>query len=525
MCFGENSIPRKICLVSVHVNIEKPKGVSTHVKAMYNRGPLVNEDGVSLVKNSKNPRVLKKLLFGLSFCHAVIEERLQFVPTSFRRHYVFNERDLRIGMSHIRFFVEQFVDIPYQDMREFLWQQLYGEQMEDEWDVRCLQSLVEFYISPLILNDSYQFTTSGEYRAPTEGPMSHQRAFIDSMPKTNSLEVLGLNQNAELGYQRRRVSMFKQMMETSFPVVDGLGMGFNHADRNSYREVLEEIVSELEMQVQVIEKRKFDYEEVLEEEWGTGMRETFEDEIEQFNAMARTVQREVIEIRRWIGGGGVDDEEVGHRTLVGEEGGYFLTRDRAIGLMETLLSDQAPLNWRVLEKKKRDETMEVTEEVRLIDWVKGIQNRKRGLEMMIERIEERRMMIVDIGVLKDPRAFFLCMEEQCEGYRFEFVREQNEVEQMDGLFCLKNLVLEGGFFDVRNRLLVEQDVDRVNREHQMMPLVVCQAKYGQEEQEGEDEGVESFLAPVYDDSDVVFAIELPSLQKSAVWQRRGVRMR
>ena len=144
----------------------------------------------------------KKMVFGLSFFHSVVQERRKFGPLGFNIRYEFNDSDLETSITMLKMFLNEQEQIPWEALTYMTGHINYGGRVTDDWDRRCLLSILKKFYTTEILNEGYKFSESGTYYAPKAGPLPAYRAYIDRLPLNDAPEIFGLHDNANITYQQ-----------------------------------------------------------------------------------------------------------------------------------------------------------------------------------------------------------------------------------------------------------------------------------------------------------------------------------
>ncbi|XP_022353638.1 dynein heavy chain 1, axonemal [Enhydra lutris kenyoni] len=190
-----NKFPVSILQNGSKMTIEPPRGVKANLLKSYSS---LSDD---LLNSCHKVMEFKSLLLSLCLFHGNALERRKFGPLGFNIPYEFTDGDLRICISQLKMFLDEYDDIPYKVLKYTAGEINYGGRVTDDWDRRCIMNILEDYYSPSVLFHDHSYSASGIYHQiqPTYD-LNGYLSYIKGLPLNDMPEIFGLHDNANITF-------------------------------------------------------------------------------------------------------------------------------------------------------------------------------------------------------------------------------------------------------------------------------------------------------------------------------------
>ncbi|KAA0178391.1 hypothetical protein FNF27_00240 [Cafeteria roenbergensis] len=193
-----SKFPVPVLQNGIKLTQEPPRGLKANLRRTFL--DVTEEQWASCSK----PEAFHKLMFALGFYHAVALERRKYGAIGWNIPYEWMQSDLKTGQMNLRMYLDEQPTVPYETLIKITGEIIYGGRITDNKDNRTnLAILRRYYCPEAVESDSYKFSESGTYFAPTDGTLEDARAFVESLPADDPPEVFGLHENAAISLQQK----------------------------------------------------------------------------------------------------------------------------------------------------------------------------------------------------------------------------------------------------------------------------------------------------------------------------------
>ncbi|XP_037621211.1 dynein heavy chain 6, axonemal [Sebastes umbrosus] len=300
-----SSMPTKVFPVtvlqnSVKVTNEPPKGLRANMRRAFTEIPS------NFFEDHILGRQWRKIIFGICFFHAIIQERKKFGPLGWNIRYEFNDSDRECALLNLNLYCKEGT-IPWDALIYITGEITYGGRVTDAWDQRCLRTILKGFFSPQTLEPGYAYSSSGIYYAPETDELEQYKRYIESLPIINDPEVFGMHENANLAFQRQEtMTLISTILDVNPRSSAGHGAKSN-----------DDIVCELAESVLAKLPERLDMDDAVEsmfvrDEHGrlNSLTTMLGQEADRFNNLLKVLRMSLITLQKAIAGLVVMSEEM-----------------------------------------------------------------------------------------------------------------------------------------------------------------------------------------------------------------------
>ncbi|KAM9845816.1 dynein axonemal heavy chain 6 [Aulostomus maculatus] len=315
-----SSLPNKIFPVtvlqnSVKVTVEPPKGLRANMRRA------LTEVSSTFFEEHIPGRQCGRIIFGICFFHAVIQERKKFGALGWNVPYEFSDSDRECVLLSLSLSCRGG-SIPW-DALIHLTEVTYGGRVTDAWDQRCLRTILKGFLSPQTLEPGYTFSPSGIYYAPETDQLDLYKEYVEKLPIFDDPEVFGMHERANLRVQHQEsLSLIKTILDMS-----------PHSSASSEAKSNDEIVNKLAETILATLPESVDMDEAVEtlffrDKNGclNSLTPVLVQETDRFNKLLRVIR-------------------VSLSTLLKAIAGQIVTSEEMDQIYSSLLKNQVPTLW------------------------------------------------------------------------------------------------------------------------------------------------------------------------------------
>ena len=234
----------------------------------------------------------------------------KFGHLGFNIIYFFNKSDLESSQTIVKNLLSDDKDeIPWDAILYLVGDIFYGGRVTDNNDRRCLNTILESFLNPAIIEEGYSYTSSGIYKLPTDGSnVESIIEYVQNLPDVDSPEIFGMNENANIACLADESSY---LIETVLSIQNKTSIGSSSAQEND--KFVDNIASKINEELPLILTKEGSSKELFKiskQGLFTSLTIYLLQEMERFNKLIEVVAKTIEELRAAIKGLAVMSDEL-----------------------------------------------------------------------------------------------------------------------------------------------------------------------------------------------------------------------
>ncbi|XP_012153033.2 dynein heavy chain at 16F [Megachile rotundata] len=516
-----SSMPSKAFPVSVLQNAvkvtnEPPKGLKANIKrALHDL-----ED--QFFEEHHLGKDWRKIIFGICFFHAIIQERKKFGPLGWNILYEFNDSDRECCLLNLKIFC-CYDRIPWNALIYTTGEITYGGRVTDNWDLRCMKTILDIFFSPKTLRSNYVYSESGKYYCPNYDTLQEYQDFVETFPIIDDPEIFGMHENANTIYQLKEAQFILNTILEVQPKESGIDQDASSSD------IAYEMAEMIKNRIQLkIDPTECNPEHLKRDSMGRhpSLTTVLVHEVERYNILLKKIHISLENLQRAIKGFVVMSEELE-------------------GVFMAFVNNQVPQMWHNVNVypslKKLGSWIRNLElridfiQIWLIDikpisfWISGLSFPQGFLTGMMQTCARKYNTPIDHLKLDFIATKVVLDQEDIEAQHREAHKEVIEVYQNlqvpeDGVL-IHGLFIDAGRWDFESMFLVDANIGEM---HPSLPVIHINPVLELPKDDPR------YVSPLYKtavragvlsttghSTNFVIAVLLPSAKKQAYWILKG----
>ncbi|XP_076377925.1 dynein heavy chain at 16F [Megalopta genalis] len=294
------SFPVSVLQNAVKVTNEPPKGLKANIKRA-----LYDFDEEFFEEHHLNGK-WRKIIFGVCFFHAIIQERKKFGPLGWNILYEFNDSDRECCLLNLKLFCVH-EHIPWNALIYTTGEITYGGRVTDTWDLRCMKTILDIFFSPKTLKDDYIYSRSGKYYCPNFKTLREYRDFVENFSIIDDPEIFQMHENANQIYQLKEAQFVINTILEVQPKESASEEGKSSSD------IAYEIADTILVRIQLeIDSTKCNPKHLVRDSKGRlpSMTTVLVHEVDRYNTLLKKIRVSIENLQRAIKGFVVMSEEL-----------------------------------------------------------------------------------------------------------------------------------------------------------------------------------------------------------------------